>query len=418
MQANEFRLKVGINGLFWPQERTGSGQYLRYLWKNLERDELNQYQILAPENIVPAGELASNELITAKPPLPITRGGKSAVKLWWEQSGLPQIAREAARRQQAFDVIHYPYFAAPLARLPYPGGLIVTIHDLIPLVLPEYAPSLPWKLYFKLVSTATRRADLIMADSEHSKKDILRLLKVPPRKVQVVYLGVDERYQPGQLPPEERRALFQRYGLNGDERIIFYLGGFDRRKNLLTLIQAFGQALANLKQSEQADGGGRWVLALAGKAHTSNSQMYPDLSGPIQLIFGTGEDSQRVRLLGPVTEEDKILLYRTADMFAFPSIYEGFGLDPLEAMASGTPVLCSNASCLPEIVEAGGRQLPPLDVTAWAEAIAELAASPEKRYEFAKAGPIQASKFSWQKTAERTLQLYNVVECMHTRGKS
>ncbi|MEI6047229.1 MAG: glycosyltransferase family 1 protein, partial [Chloroflexota bacterium] len=218
------------------------------------------------------------------------------------------------------------------------------------------------------------------------------------------------------LTNEERQNLFRRYGLEGEERILFYLGGFDRRKNVITLLEAFGQALPHLKELEKADQGGRWVLALAGKPHTANPVMYPDLTEPIRRIFGTGEEARRVRFLGPVTEEDKPLLYRTADLYAFPSLYEGFGLDPLEALASGTPVLCSDASSLPEVVGAAARLVKPTDITAWREAIIELAAQPDQRAALSAAGPIQAARFSWQKTAERTLQLYNVVQCIRTRG--
>lgn len=417
MQQGEVGLRVGLNGWFWPEERTGSGQYTRHLWKALDRTGPNEYQLLSYELAASKLEgVASHEIKAASIPDPIKAGGQRAIKVWWEQQGLPDLVRQQTRRGQAYDVIHYPYFSAPLQRLPRSTGLIVTIHDLIPLVLPEYAPSLPWKLYFRLVSVASRRADLILADSEHSKKDILRLLKVPPRKVQVVYLGVDERYFPGQLLAEERSALFQRYGLQGDERLVFYLGGFDRRKNVLTLIEAFAQALPQLKEIERNDRGGRWVLALGGKAHNTNPTMYPDLRGPVQRLFGAGEDGERVRFLGPITEADKPLLYRTADIYAFPSLYEGFGLDPLEALASGAPVLCSDASSLPEIMGQAGHLLKPRDVPGWRDAILELAASPEKRAALSAAASLQAAKFTWEKTAERTLQLYNVVECVKTRG--
>jgi len=419
VQQAEFKLRVGLNALFWQQESTGSGQYLRHLWQSLDRSGSNEYHLLRYQ-LMPSRPFSEDVSLPDEVRYPTSLNalgvGEKGLKVWWEQFGIPQMVRQAAQQGQPYDVIHYPYFAAPLQRLPRSTGLIVTIHDLIPLALPEYAPSLALKLYFRLVRTAARRADLIMADSEYSKQDILRFLKVPARKVQVVYLGVDERYQPGPVSALERRALLQRYGLAGDERLIFYLGGFDRRKNLITLLEAFGEALPRLKEREQADGGGKWVLALAGKPHTNNPLMYPDLSEPIGRIFGPDEAAVRVRFLGRVTEEDKPLLYRAADLFAFPSLYEGFGLDPLEALASGTPVLCSDATCLPEVVGQAGRLLSPTSVAAWREALVELVSRPAERAKLAAAGPEQAAKFSWQKTAERTLQLYNVVECVRTRG--
>ncbi len=416
MQKVGVGLRIGLNGLFWSQERTGSGQYTRHLWQELDRSGPDEYHLLSFDSNLK--DLSATDLRTIAVPKLVQRGGENITKVWWEQAGLPQLMKQAAQTGNGYDVLHYPYFAAPLAKLPPHTGLVVTIHDLIPLALPEYAPSLSLKLYFRLVSTAARRANLILTDSEHSKRDILRFLKVPSRKVQVVYLGVDERYyaEP-KSPAEERRALFQRYGLNGDERIIFYLGGFDRRKNLITLIEAFAKALPHLKQAEAADQGGRWVLALGGKPHTDNPIMYPDLKGPIARLFGTGDEAGRVCFLGPVTEADKPLLYRAADLYAFPSLYEGFGLDPLEALASGAPVICSDATSLSEIVGQAGRLIAPLDVNAWAETIVELTSNPAKRAALSEAGPIQATRFTWQKMAERTLQLYNVVECIETRGR-
>ncbi len=418
MQQGEEGLRVGINSLFWPEERTGSGQYTRHLWKALDRNNRNEYKLLAFESLATRIKGVSPHELDTIPDSPTAgKGGENALKVWWEQTGLPQLVKRAALVNRGYDVIHYPYFAAPYLKLPRPSGLIVTIHDLIPLALPGYSPGLPLKLYFKLVSTAARQADLIMADSEYSKRDIIRFLKVPPGKVQVVYLGVDDRFKPGTLTAQEKEELFKRYGLKGDERLVFYLGGFDRRKNVITLLEAFARALPRLKEIEQADRQGNWVLVLGGKAHNSlNTGMFPDLSGPVDRLFGKGPDRRRVHFPGPIEEEDKPLFYRAAEIYAFPSVYEGFGLDPLEALASGAPTLCSNATSLPEIVGEAAQKINPLDPDAWERAITGLATNPARRKALKEAGPVQAARFSWSKTAERTLELYNVVECRQTRG--
>lgn len=417
-------MNVGINGIFWGQERTGSGQYVRHLWDALQRLDAtairpgdNQFRLLGFE--APAltfDNLDPTDLTLTRVPGWITQAGKNATKVWWEQAGLPASVQQF-RATTPFDVLHYPYFAAPLRRVAAPTKLVVTVHDLIPLALPEYAPTLALKLYFKLAAAGVRRADLILADSEFSKRDIVRLLKVPPTRVQVVYLGVDsQKYRPEPLPAAEQAVLLRRLGLWGDERLIFYIGGFDKRKNIPLLLEAFRVALPRLRESEVADGGGRWTLALAGKPHTANSQMYPDLRASARAINET--DPSRVRFLGAVSESDKALLYRAAQFFVFPSRYEGFGLDPLEALASGTPVICSDASSLPEVVGDAALLVNPNSPEAWRDAMLTMALQPQLRQDYAQRAPSQAAHFNWQKTAERTLELYNMLECFVTRGKA
>lgn len=417
-------MRVGINGLFWPQENTGSGQYTRQLWQLLHQlnksepaDEQVEYTLLGFEPGLGLADVPAGQKRLARVPAPVKRGGDNAIKLWWEQAGLPGLVKAESAAGQPFDVVHWPYFAAALRQPPPPCATIVTIHDLIPLVLPEYAPSLPLTAYFKLVSLAARRATLVLTDSEHSRQDILRLLKLPEGKVETVYLGTDPLYRPAILPPERRHSLLKKYGLTGTERLIFYIGGFDRRKNVPMLIEAFGKALPRLKASEaENQPGGPWTLAIAGKAHSTNTAMYPDLQAPARQAVSDA-DTGRIHFLGRVDEEDKPALYQAAELFVFPSRYEGFGLDPLDALACGTPTICSNASSLPELMGPAARLASPDRVEDWTEAIVELATSPEKRATLAAAGPVQAARFSWQKTAERTLQLYHAAECIMTRGQ-
>ncbi len=413
-------MRVGLNALFWEQENTGSGQYTRQLWRELHilnqsepADEQADFSLLGFQPGLSLADIPAAQKLLATVPEPGRKAGNKAVKLWWEQAGLPGLVAGEKRANRPFDVIHWPYFAAALRQPPAPCATIVTIHDLIPLVLPEYAPSLPLKAYFKLVSQAARRATLILADSENSRQDILHLLKVPEDKVETVYLGTDAIYRPGHLSEDERRALFQKYGMSGNERIIFYIGGFDRRKNLPILLEAFGKALPRLKALEDDR---PWTLAMAGKPHSTNSAMYPDLQAPARRAL-TPADIGRIHFLGRVDEADKLALYQAAELFVFPSRYEGFGLDPLDALACGIPTICSNASSLPELMGQAARLVSPNQVADWTEAMVELASQPEKRVALAEAGPRQAARFTWQKTAERTFQLYHAAECIMTRGK-
>ena len=128
-------------------------------------------------------------------------------------------------------------------------------------------------------------------------------------------------------------------------------------------------------------------------------------------------DTARIKFLGRVDEEDKLGLYRAAEMFVFPSRYEGFGLDPLDALACGIPTLCSDASSLPELMGQAAKLVGPDRGQDWTGAIIELAASPARRQELATAGPGQAAKFGWQKTAGRTLELYHAANCIMTRSR-
>jgi glycosyltransferase involved in cell wall biosynthesis len=401
-------MRIGINGWFWLQVRTGSGQYTRQLWHGLHRlTDQHDFRLLMSDMPAAAAEEKSLILDTPKP---VARLGGKIRKVWWEQRGVAELAN----RHPAFDLVHYPYFAAPLIRPNQTTAVVVTIHDLIPLALPEYAAGKAAKLYFRLVSAAAKRADLIFADSEHSKKDILRFLKIPASKVAVIYLGTDEQYQPAQISPEQKQMLLQKYGLQGNERCIFYIGGFDLRKNVPMLLRAFGEALPRLKDLEAEDGQGAWTLILAGKPHTDNPAMYPELDSVKREAVGTGADAKRIHFTGAISEEDKLLFYQIIDTFVFPSRYEGFGLDPLDALATAVPTICSNATCLPEVMGDAALLVSPDDQAAWAEAIVKLAIDQNLRKELSRRAPLQASKFTWEKTARRTLELYQMLECIQT----
>lgn len=416
-------MNVGINGRYWSQPYVGIGQYTRYLWEELQKIDAAATDTMDTKNakkdvfrIINSDlqgqtleNLSPDQTIIAPVPNFLKNTLKNGETLWWEQIGLPQLVKKLAVGKQMnklkFDVVHYPYFMAPLMPLPKTTKLVVTIHDIVPFILPEYAASATLKIYYAIAKFAARRADLILTDSEFSRQDILRVFKLPPSQVQTVYLGINNaQYSSEPLPEGGKKALFQRLGMSGDEKLIFYIGGFDKRKNVPMLIQAFGQALPKLRELEERTGSGRWTLGIAGKPLLENSPLYPDVTESIARV--NNSEPNRVKMLGKVSEEDKALLFRAAEMFAFPSLYEGFGLGPLEALASGTPTLCSSAASLPEVVGNAAYVIEPNDVQSWSSAIVTLAANPEQRAELAAKGPTRAQDFTWAKTAERTLELY------------
>lgn len=353
--------RVGLNAAFYDQPHTGSGQYLRHLLEGLR---------------VTRGDLRCRLLgATGKPAwLP----GKNLSKVYLEQVGVPLAGG-------AVDLLHYPYFAAPLLS---PRPVVVTVHDLIPILLPRYRGGWTARLYTALAAAATRRARLIICDSEHSRGDCLRLLNVPRERTRVVYLAAAPDLGPAD--PETAAAVARRHGLEG--RFLLYFGGLDHRKNLGTLLRGFADFARGREDA---------LLAVAGRAQ-GTGPLFPDWPA---LARALGLERQ-VRFLGHVPEEEKAALYTAAWGFVFPSAYEGFGLPPLEAMACGTPVVCADASSLPEVVGDAALLAPADSPSAWTAALARLWDDAEPRGELAARGRARAHLFTWEKTARETAEVY------------
>jgi glycosyltransferase involved in cell wall biosynthesis len=316
-------------------------------------------------------------------PVPLTR---NLSKVWFEQIGLP-----LACRGEGVDVVHVPYFAPPLLGA---TRTVVTIHDLIPLVLPAYRESAWVRLYTRLAAAGARRAAAIVTDSQSSRDDILHLLGVPSSRVHVVYLAAHEMFRPvGDDPGLEK--VRHEYGL--PQEYVLYLGGFDQRKNIGTLLAAYAAL--------EEDVSGRAKLVIAGQLPSRDTDFFPD---PRRLVE-TGGLGDKVLFLGWVPEKDKPALYRGAMLFVYPSLYEGFGLPVLEAMSCGTAVIASNAASLPEIAGEAAVLFDPHDVEGLAEAITKLLQDPDRRERLAAKGLERARSFSWEKTIAQTIEVYEAV---------
>ncbi len=382
-------MRVSINAFFLQQPHTGSGQYVRHLLPALTREA----PTLDVVPLLPAPRVAGR----AEAPLAMPRAHHVGLpgwlphadlrKVWWEQ-----VAWLRAGRGRAADVAHVPYFAPPLWR---PRPLVVTIHDLIPLILPEYVTRPHVRLYNALISLAARRAAQIIADSQATADDIGRRLGIAADRVHVVPLAAAPGMEP-MADGTQRQAILRQFEL--DQPFIFYIGGFDSRKNVPALLRAFYALPADLRQ--------RHVLAIAGAAPGKQSARNPRLFPPLRPLAEALGLGDRVRFLGRVTEEEKRALYSAATLFVFPSLYEGFGLDPLEAMACGAPVLASNRSSLPEVVGDGAALVEPTDRAAFTRALAALLDSPRRRAELSTRGRSVAAAFSWERTAAMTLEVY------------
>ncbi len=376
-------MKIAINGWFIHQPHTGSGQYITHLLRTVLAEGGNEHFLLCvPPQTAPPPWLTDR--VTWQPlRFPLSqRGGllKHLNKLWFEQIGFPQ----AARRGQA-DLLHVPYWASPLR---YPRPVVVTIHDLIPLLLPEYQGRWPGRQYTRLVSASARRADLVLTDSEASRQDIVHHLNIPAGRVRTIHLAADAGLMPV-ADPDERERVRARYHL--PPQYVLYLGGFDVRKNVPLILKAFARLPLP---------GAR--LVLAGQLPPQDTLFFPH---PQPIIEQLGLQ-ERVHLIGQVDEADKPALYSTATALIFPSRYEGFGLPPLEAMACGTPVIISNRSSLPEVVGAGGVCLDTDDPDELAQAMARIINDAAWREQLSQAALKQAQQFSWQRTARLTRQAW------------
>jgi glycosyltransferase involved in cell wall biosynthesis len=382
-------LRIGINALFLQQPATGTGQHLYHLLEGLdEHDHENTYVLLIPQfrratatrfpelsptrfrNVQGVGALAA-------------RLGENFEKVWWEQVGLLQ-----ACRREGLELLHCPYFASPLAS---PIPTVVTIHDTIPLLLPEYGAHFAGRAYTSLSALAARRARAVIAVSECSKRDIERTLGLPQEKIHVIGNAVDESYQPVR-DPRLLTQLRERYGLG--ERFILYFGGFDVRKNVHRLIRAYARVRKEFSEPYQ--------LVVAGRLRFVGHRLYPD---PRLLVREMGLDSE-VIFTGQIREPDKPPLYSAATVFAFPSLYEGFGMPVLEAMACGAAVVTSNTSALPEVAGDAAVLIDPTSEEAIGQAILELIQDPARRAALGEAARARAKHFSWGAVAKQTLEVY------------
>jgi len=307
--------------------------------------------------------------------------GRPLVRILWEQACQPlQLLKERIA------LLHSPVNVQPLW-LPCKG--VVTVTDLSFLAFPQTFRT-GRRLYQRWFTRwSVRRADRIIAISSTTREDVTRLFKVPADRVVVIFPGVDARYHPVEDQKELDRFRRQR-GLS--ERFVLFVGTLEPRKNLLTLLQGYA-AFRRL--------GGGYKLALVG----GRGWLYEPVLAAIEEL-GL---HQEVIVPGFVPEEELPLWYNAAEALAYPSLYEGFGLPPLEAMACGRPVAVSDASSLPEVVGDAGLLVDPHQPDAWTEALQRLWQDAAYRADLAAQGLKRAQQFSWERMARETVGVYRSV---------
>ncbi len=297
------------------------------------------------------------------------------VRIFWEQVLQPA-------QLLGFDLYHAPAYVAPLLCAP---PIVVTIHDLSFIRYPETL-STGRRLYLRLFTALTcQRARVITAMSESTASDVVSLLGIPREKIIVTWLGYDaQRYRV--YTPEAVAAFRAQKGL--PERFWLFVGTIEPRKNLPMLLEAYARLPRGERLPLVLGGGAGWGMAA------------------VQATIQTHGLQDEVRLVGFIPIIELPLWYNSAETFIYPSVFEGFGMPVLEAMACGTPVLTSNVSSLPEVAQDAGACLPPDDREAWADALRRAATDAAWREQARRDGLRVAQTFSWQQTARHVVAAY------------
>jgi len=292
------------------------------------------------------------------------------------------------------DIFHSTDFVLPPVRQ---ARTILTVHDLTFMRLPECAEAGLRAYLNKVVPRSIERADLVLADSHSTKNDLIELLGVSPDKIEVVYAGVERRFRPmeGEIALQRVR---KRYGL--DFRFILSLGTLEPRKNFTGLIEAYALMRGSRADFHTCQGmGDRGLkLVIAG----GKGWLYDGVFARVEELGLENE----VIFPGFVADEDLPALYNLAELFVFPSLYEGFGLPPLEAMACGTPVVISDRPSLPEVVGEAGLMVEATDGQELARAMEQVLTDENLRREMREKGLKQAEKFTWEAAAGKLLDVY------------
>jgi glycosyltransferase involved in cell wall biosynthesis len=310
---------------------------------------------------------------------------RPAARIAWEQAVQPLAAA-----MRGVDLLHSLAYVLPLAWF---GPTVVTILDLSFVLFPERFRPLN-RLYLNLFTRlSARRADCVIAISENTKRDAVRLLGLDAGRVEVVYCGVDAAFRPQE--PGAVVAFRARKGLPA--RFVLYVGTIEPRKNIIGLIDAY----LVLKQRWDSALGELPKLVIAG----AKGWYYEEVFAKVEQA---GLESEVV-FAGYVPAEDLPLWYSAADALVYPSWYEGFGLPVLEAMACGTPVVTSDRASLPEVVGAAGISLPPDQPERWALALWQLLSDEDRRRSLGADGRQRAAGFSWERTARETVAVYDRV---------
>jgi glycosyltransferase involved in cell wall biosynthesis len=371
-------MRIGIDATAVPPKPMGAGRYIIYLIHELAKlSTSHEFIVFAQAYLRP--HLV--EQVSDKIRIVWLKNMSPARRLIWEQTAFPSLIH-----QMKLDLLHSPHYTMPLSR-PVPS--VVTFHDMSFFIYPK-KHTLAKRYFFPwMMRRSSKRADMIIADSESTRRDAMRFIGIHPGKITTVHLGYQEIFR--QISDEEYlHVVRQRYSL--PDRFIFYAGALEPRKNIPLLLRVFEQ----LAQDQQ-----ELYLVLTGGTGWDNQETLARMNSM--------HVRDRIVRLGHIDHIDLPAIFNLADVFVYPSLYEGFGLPPLEGMACGVPVITTNISSMPEVVGTAGLLVPPNDEAALSQAIQQVLGDDELRQRLREAGPQRAAGFTWRHTADNTLKIYERV---------
>jgi glycosyltransferase involved in cell wall biosynthesis len=368
-------LRIGLDATAIPPKRVGAGNYIFNLVDRLAKlDTENEYFIFAKQEHVHEWNIRGSNFHFV-----VSASRVRTMRIAWEQCILPLLIR-----RYALDVLHSPHYTIPVLN---GSKSVVTFCDMIFYMYPQ-VHTFTKRLFFRwFIHRSARRADCIIAISESTAKDIARILQIPRERIVSVPLGVGEAYR----PVRNERQLSEVCGHYRLEphKYILYVGVLEPRKNIPRLLDAY----ASLREI-----GLRQPLAIVGRRGWRCEDLF-------RAIAALGLEEQVV-FTGYVPEQHLPVLYSAARAFVYPSLYEGFGLPVLEAMACGTPVVTSCASSMPEVVGDAGVLINPERHEDIAAGIRRVLEDPDLECWLREAGPARAALFTWERTASQTIEVY------------
>jgi len=369
-------MRIGIDMSCVDEHKTGVGWYTYNLVKNLIKiDNNNEYHILAyPFLCNELKSIAGNNF-----------SFHEIKEKYFRLLRLPiKVSLLAAKHK--FDIFHCTYHIGPILKN---CKLIITIYDLVSYIFPEMFKLKHCFIYNIMYPFLIKKGDIIIAISDNTKKDLINIFKIKEEKIKVTYVGIDNSYCVIK-DKESIKTILKKYNIV--QPYILYVGTIEPRKNLVRLVYAFNKFKKQKTEHK---------LVIVGK----KGWLYEELFKTVE----NTEYKKDIIFTGYVSVKDLIHIYNGADLFIYPSLYEGFGIPPLEAMACGIPVISSNTSSIPEVLGNAALLINPYNVREFVDGMNNLIFNKELRQKYIQEGFNKIKEYSWEKIAERTLKIYNEV---------
>ena len=375
-------LKIGIIYGGISEQKAGMDHYLHQVLPAMKRLAPHHRYVLIDHRRqqTPFKEQFEQVILDLpRPPARVTR---------WNLFTVPMMLSQ-------FDIVFSPGLYGP-ARIPKGVASVMVVHDLTRYLFPQFfAFNTMQKILDRLIyPSMLRRYDHILTVSQSTRQDLMARFKVPGEKITVTYHGAEEGFRPLD-PGDAERVLGQSYGL--ENPFILFLGTLEPRKNVLTLLKAFGEIMDQIPHD----------LVLVGQKGWKWEPIFQEMERP--------KLKQRVHWIGYIPDQERVYFYNAAGLLAYPSWYEGFGMPLLEAMQCGCPVITSRVSSMPEVVGEAGLLIDPHREEDLQGAMLRLVHEPELRESLRTAGFKQAQKFSWETSAKITLEVFEKVISAQSR---